>query len=65
VHNSLGGKMAKRKTTRKKATKVSKNNNIDFHSWTFFLFAIFVLLVVMILVGHQHGLRIFHPSFMR
>jgi hypothetical protein len=57
--------MAKRKTTRKKATKVSKSNNIDFHSWTFFLFVIFVLLVAMVLVAHQHGLRIFHPSFIR
>ena len=57
--------MAKRKTTRKKATKVIKSNNIDFHSWTFFLFVIFVLLVAMVLVAHQHGLRIFHPSFIR
>jgi len=57
--------MAKRKVVRRKktASRANQGINIDFHSWTFFIFSFFVLLVAILLVLQQKGidfLRIVH-----
>ena len=44
--------MAKKK---KSISRASKSINIQFNSWTFFIFALFVLLAVMIFVARQAG----------
>jgi hypothetical protein len=49
-------KMAKKK---KSVSRVRKSANIEFNSWTFFLFALFVLFAAITLVAQQKGLRIF------
>ena len=51
--------MAKRKVVRKKNSRVHKGTNIEFNSWIFFIFLLFVLIVAMMLVAKQHGLRLF------
>ncbi len=53
--------MAKKKLLkkRKSASGIHRGTNIEFHSWTFFIFALFVLLAVMILVAQQRGMRLF------
>jgi len=52
--------MAKKKIVRRETkAKVNKGIGIDFHSWTFFLFLLFVLLTVLILVAEQLGYRFF------
>jgi hypothetical protein len=47
--------MAKKKVSK----KVDKGIGIEFHSWTFFIFLIFVLVTVLILAAQQMGMRIF------
>jgi hypothetical protein len=56
--------MAKKKVLKKKTAVVrrAKSANgigVDFHSWTFFLFLLFVLVTVLILVAQQMGMRFF------
>jgi hypothetical protein len=64
VHNDLGAKMAKKKVIKKKKSvartaKADRGIGVDFHSWTFFLFLLFVLVTVLILAAQQMGLKIF------
>jgi hypothetical protein len=61
VHNNLGEEMAKKKVLKKKtsAAKTNQGIGVDFHSWTFFLFLLFVLITVLILVAQQMGMRFF------
>jgi hypothetical protein len=64
AHNNLGDKMAKKIVSKKKKSvartaKADKGIGIEFHSWTFFLFLLFVLVTVLILVAQQMGYRIF------
>jgi hypothetical protein len=58
-HNKSGGKMAKRKVARRRSSRGGKKNKIEFNSWTFFLFVIFVLIAAMITVAQQRGLKLF------
>jgi hypothetical protein len=52
--------MAKKKVSKRKGSlKVNKGIGIEFHSWTFFLFLLFVLVTVLILVGQQMGYKFF------
>ncbi|MGA2967639.1 MAG: hypothetical protein ABSD69_00500 [Candidatus Levyibacteriota bacterium] len=52
--------MAKRKVNKRKVrTKINKGIGVEFHSWTFFLFLLFVLVTVIILVSQQMGFRFF------
>ncbi|HUD09302.1 MAG TPA: hypothetical protein VMR77_00640 [Patescibacteria group bacterium] len=56
--------MAKKKVLKKKTTGVRKTKRdngigVNFHSWTFFLFLLFVLITVLILVAQQMGMRFF------
>lgn len=53
--------MAKRKIVKRKRTvaRSDKSKGIEFHSWTFFLFLIFILVAVLILVAQQVGMRFF------
>lgn len=48
--------MAKKK---KSVSRARKSANIEFNSWTFFLFVLFVLFAAITLVAQQKGLRIF------
>jgi hypothetical protein len=64
AHNNLGVEMAKKKISKRKKSvvktkKVDRGIGIDFHSWTFFLFLLFVLITVLILVAQQMGYRFF------
>ncbi|HUD04725.1 MAG TPA: hypothetical protein VMR59_01940 [Patescibacteria group bacterium] len=52
-------KISKRKKSVVKTKKVDRGIGIDFHSWTFFLFLLFVLITVLILVAQQMGYRFF------
>jgi hypothetical protein len=52
-------KVIKRKKASVRATRADKGIGIDFHSWTFFLFLLFVLVTVLILVAQQMGMRFF------
>ena len=51
--------MAKKKSVKRKKVSVRKDKGIgvDFHSWTFFLFVLFILVTVLILVAQQLGMR--------
>jgi hypothetical protein len=53
--------MAKKKVVKRKkaAVRVRRERGIEFHSWTFFLFLLFVLVTVLILVIQQVGMRFF------
>jgi type VI protein secretion system component VasF len=52
--------MAKKVAKKKKSvSRANKGINIEFNSWTFFLFALFVLLAVMILLSQQMRMRLF------
>jgi len=53
--------MAKKKTIRRKKPSAKTNKDIDigFHSWTFFLFLLFVLITTLILVAQQMGMKFF------
>jgi hypothetical protein len=55
VHNKSGEKMAKKK---KSVSRARKGTNIEFNSWTFFLFALFILVSLIILVAQQKGIRL-------
>jgi hypothetical protein len=64
VHNNLGDKMAKKKVIKRKkaavkSVKLDKGIGVEFHSWTFFLFLLFVLVVTLVLVAQQVGFRFF------
>jgi hypothetical protein len=64
VHNNLGDRMAKKKVIKRKkvavkSVKSDKGIGIEFHSWTFFLFLLFVLVVTLVLVAQQVGFRFF------
>jgi hypothetical protein len=52
--------MAK-KTIKKKKTvsRVRQEVNVEFNSWMFFIFVIFVLLTVLLLIAKQNGMRLF------
>jgi hypothetical protein len=52
-------KIIRRKKAAVKTVKSDKGIGIEFHSWTFFLFLIFVLVTVLILAAQQMGMRIF------
>lgn len=52
-------KIIKKKTVAGKPVKKDKGIGIEFHSWTFFLFLLFVLVVALVLVAQQVGLRFF------
>jgi len=47
----------KKKVSTKAKTKVDKGINIEFHSWTFFAFLLFVLLAAMMLLMQQQGMH--------
>jgi hypothetical protein len=54
--------MAKKKVikSKKSAARTRKTDGgigIEFHSWTFFLFVVFVLVTVLILVAQQMGMK--------
>jgi hypothetical protein len=56
--------MAKKRIIKRKKTvsKTARGVNVEFHSWTFFIFLLFVLLAAMMLLAQQEGvhlLRIF------
>jgi len=53
--------MAKKKIVRRKkaSTKTNKGIGIEFHSWTFFLFLLFILIATLILVAQQMGMKFF------
>jgi len=52
--------MAKRVVKKKKSvSRASSSKNIEFHSWTFFAFLLFVLLAVLIVVLQQKGINVF------
>jgi hypothetical protein len=64
VHNNSGDKMTKKKDIKRKkvaikSVKVDKGIGVDFHSWTFFLFLLFVLVTVLVLVAQQMGYKFF------
>jgi hypothetical protein len=64
VHNNLGDKMAKKKIIKKRkviarAVRKDKGIGVEFYSWTFFLFLLFVLITVLVLVAQQMGYRFF------
>jgi len=44
---------------KRSVSKVSKGTNIEFNSWTFFIFVLFVLMAAIILVLQQRGMRLF------
>jgi hypothetical protein len=44
---------------KKKSVKADKGIGVEFHSWTFFLFLLFVLVTVLILVAQQVGYKFF------
>jgi len=52
--------MAKKKIIKKKKTtaKVRRGLNIEFHSWTFFIFLLFILVATIILVAQQKGINL-------
>jgi hypothetical protein len=50
-------KVIKRKKTAIKSVKSDKGIGVEFHSWTFFLFLLFVLVTVLLLVAQQMGFR--------
>ena len=52
-------KVIKRKKVASKSVKADKGIGIDFHSWTFFIFLLFVLVTILILVAQQQGFRFF------
>jgi hypothetical protein len=52
-------KIIKRKKSVIKTIKKDKGIDINFHSWTFFLFLLFVLVTVLVLVAQQMGYRFF------
>lgn len=51
--------VSKKKTAIVRKTKTDKGIGIEFHSWTFFLFLIFVLVTTLVLVAQQMGYKIF------
>jgi hypothetical protein len=53
-------KMAKKKTIKKKKipAKAQRGLNIEFHSWTFFIFLLFILVATIILVAQQKGINL-------
>ena len=52
--------MAKKKIVkRKRISRARRNGDIDYHSWTFLLFLMFVLVATMILVAQQLGMKFF------
>jgi hypothetical protein len=64
VHNNLGENMAKKKVIKKKkavvrAIKKDKGIGVEFHSWTFFLFLLFVLVVTLVLAAQRMGYKFF------
>jgi hypothetical protein len=64
VHNKSGDKMAKKKGNKRKKANVrtqraSRGIGVEFHSWAFFLFLLFVLLATLALVAQQMGYKFF------
>jgi len=53
--------MAKKKIIRKKksVSRPSRSSNIEFHSWTFFIFLLFILVATIILIAQQKGISLF------
>lgn len=51
--------MAKKLAKKKKSVSgVKRSTNIEFHSWTFFIFVLFVLLAVLVVVLQQKGINV-------
>jgi hypothetical protein len=56
--------MAKKKVTKKRKVsarvrKADQSIGVEFHSWTFFLFLLFVLVTTLILVAQRMGYKFF------
>jgi hypothetical protein len=52
--------MAKKVIKKKKSvSRTHQEVSAEFNSWMFFIFAIFVLLMILLLVAKQNGLRLF------
>ena len=52
-------KVSKRKKVSARVRKAEKEIGIEFHSWTFYLFLLFVLVTTLILVAQRMGYKFF------
>jgi hypothetical protein len=52
-------KIVKRKKAGARVRKADQGISVEFHSWTFFLFLLFVLVATLILVAQRMGYKFF------
>jgi hypothetical protein len=52
-------KVVKRKKASVRTVRKDKGIGIEFHSWTFYLFLLFVLVTTLVLVAQRMGFKFF------